>query len=98
MPAPALADEAPDALRRHQHGNDGDAAQDDEIPAAEAGEELAQHEEDQRADDRSLDGADAADDDDEDHVGGPVEHAEAGVGRDPQLLQEDQTAGEAGTA
>ena len=51
----------------------GDAAEDDQVPGAVLRELLLQREEDDRADDRPLDRADAADHDDEDHVRRPVD-------------------------
>ena len=92
----AAIDPAPDAVARIEHEQHGDQAQDDQVPGAVVGQELAQDEVDDHADDRPLDRADAADYHHEDHDDGPVLQAEARLGRDAQLLQEDQPAGEAG--
>ena len=51
---------------------------------------------DQHADERPLERADAADHHHEDDDDGPVVDAEARLGRDAQLLQEDEGADEAG--
>ena len=83
---------APEARRRLQHDDDRHDAEDHQVDRAEVGQRLAQQEEDDRADDRPLDRADAADHHDEDDVGGPVVDAEGGVRRDAELLQEDERA------
>src|ERR1700678_3452733 len=66
LPTIAIGQIAPNSAARPQHHGDGDDAENDEIDAAVIGEEFAQDEEDDRADDRSLDAPDAADDRDED--------------------------------
>src|SRR5262245_34962670 len=79
LPAEALGKKAPDALGREQHHRDGDGAQHEQIEAAEIGQRLPQDEKHDRADDRPLHPADAADHRDEDDEGGPVVDAERGV-------------------
>src|SRR5690348_8824471 len=66
-------DESPDAPWREQHHDDGECAQNDEIGRAEVGQIALHQIEDDSADDRPLDGADAADHHDEDDVSRPVE-------------------------
>ena len=92
----ALDHPAPDAERRLQHDGDGENAQQDQIVGAVVGQQFAQQDVDQHADERAFDGADAADHHHKDHHHGPVVDAEAGLGRKPQLLQEDQAADQAG--
>src|SRR6266566_5784577 len=60
---------------------DGDGAQHEQIKAAKVGQRLPQDEKYDRADDRPLHPADAADHRDEDDECGPVVDAERGVGR-----------------
>ena len=74
------------------------SAEDHQVDRAEVGKRLAEQEEDDRSDDRPLDGADAADHRDEDDIGGPVVDAEGGVGGDAELLQEDERADHGGGA
>ena len=74
--------------RREQHDGDADQAEQQQIPGAVVGEQVLQREENDHADDRPLDGADAADHDDEDDVGGPVDDREGGVRRDARLLHD----------
>src|SRR5262245_1217367 len=92
FPTEALDQKPPDAFRGEEHDGDRDSAEHHQVDGTEVGERLAQQEEHQRADDRALDAADAADHGDEDHEGGPVVDAEGGVRRDAQLLQENQRA------
>src|SRR5215813_1844947 len=92
LKAEALDHEPPEPLRRLEHHDDGHQPEHDQVDGTQVGQELAQEEEHDRADNRPLDAADAADHGDEDHEGGPVIDAEGGVGRDPQLLQEDERA------
>src|SRR5215831_8451553 len=66
LPAEALGEQAPDAHGRKQHDRNGHGAEHEQIEAAEISQRLAQQEEHDRADDRSLDPADAADHGDED--------------------------------
>src|SRR6516225_12242019 len=86
LPALAVGRIAPDSLRRFEHHTDRDDAEDDQIRAGEIGEEFAQYEKDDGAEDRPLDSADATDDGDEDHVHRPIVDAEGGVWRDAELL------------
>src|ERR1700730_3663175 len=67
MQVEALGDEAAEPVPGLEHDRDRDHAQDDEIPRAVIGEQLAQPEIDQHADDRALERADAADHHHEDH-------------------------------
>ncbi len=92
----ALDEPAPNSGRRLQHHGDGDHAHQDQIDRTVIGQQLAQHDIDQHADERPLDGADAADDNHENHDDRPVVDAETGFGRQPQLLQKDQPADEPG--
>ena len=87
---------APDAARRKQHEHDGEPAEQHQIPGAERRQVILQQIEYRDADDRALHRADAADDDDEDDIGGPVDQRERGVRRNPGLLQKDQRADHAG--
>src|SRR5665213_949837 len=70
------AQHAPQAARLDQDHGDRHHAQDDEVPDADFGEVLADEEEHDGADDRSLEAADAADHHDEDDVDRPVGDAE----------------------
>src|SRR5215471_6402237 len=90
LPAETPGDQSPDALGGKQHDRYGHGAEHQQIEAAEIGQCLPQQEEDDSTDDRPLDPANAADHGDEDDEGGPVVDAERGVGRDAQLLQEDE--------
>src|SRR3954468_1201602 len=92
LKAEAFYSEPPEPLRRLEHHDDGDQAKHDEVDGTQIGQELAQQEEHERADDRPLDAPDPADHGDEDHEGGPVVDAEGGVGRNPQLLQKNERA------
>src|SRR5215813_10340241 len=91
-PSRSARPEAPRGLSGPEHDGDRDCAEHHQVEGAEIGERLAQQEENERTDDRTLDAANAADHGDEDHEGGPVVDAEGGVRRDAQLLQENQRA------
>src|SRR4029450_4108222 len=84
LPAEALGEKAPDALRRQQHHGHGDGAQHEKIKAAEIGKRLPQNKKYDGADDRPLHPADAADNGDEDDEGAPVVRDEGGVGGNTQ--------------
>src|SRR2546428_392190 len=77
LPAEALGEKAPDALRRQQHHGDGDGAEHEKIEAAEIGKRLPQNEKYDGADDRPLHPAEAADHGEEDAEGGPDVDPEA---------------------
>ncbi len=72
------------------------SAEHQQVPGAVVGKRVLQEEEDDDAEDRPFDRADAADDDDEDDIGRPVDHREGGIRRDAPLLEIDERAGEAG--
>src|SRR5260370_3457338 len=57
----AVNDPADEPLRRGQHDDDGDKAEDDEVPGSEPGEKPAQQEKKERSDDRTFDRPDPAD-------------------------------------
>jgi hypothetical protein len=80
LDAGAVGEQAPQAARRKQHHRDADQSQRQQIPGAIMGQAVLQQEEDDHADNRSFDGADAADDDDEDHIGRPVDDRKAASG------------------
>jgi hypothetical protein len=65
-------------------------------PGAVISQKAAQQEEDHRADNRSFQAVDAANDHYEDHVGGPIENREAGGRGDAEFLQNDKPADKAG--
>ena len=67
----------------------------EQVPGAVVAEELVERPEDQRADDRPFDAADAADHHHEDRERGPVD-AERGVGADAQVAHEVERAGQPG--
>jgi hypothetical protein len=92
---PALGDQPPHALGIAHHRQHRERTEHDHVPGAVIGEQLAQQEEDHRPDDRALQRAEPADDDDEDGVGGPVDR-ERRVRRDAQQREIDQRAGHAG--
>src|SRR3954453_2752770 len=96
LKAEALHGESPEPFGRLQHDHNRHQPQHDEVNGTQVGQELTQQEEHERADDRPLDAPDAANHGDENHEGGPVVDAEGGVGRDPQLLQEDERANHRG--
>src|SRR6266568_1424373 len=96
LQADAVGDQSPNSPGCDQHHGDGNSAQYEQIEAAKVGEHLTKQEKQQRADDRTLDPADAADYRDEDDERRPVIDAESGVRRYPQLLQEYQRADRGG--
>ena len=73
----ALDHPAPNAERRLQHDGDGDRTHQHQIDRAVIGQHFAQHDVDQHADERSLQRADAADHDHEDHDHRPVVDAKS---------------------
>src|SRR5713226_6326447 len=90
----APADESPKPLREFDGHYDGDEPQGHQIPGAKIAEELGKHVVKDGADQRAFDGAESADDDHEDDHRRPM-HAEGGIGRDAQVAQEIQGAGNA---
>src|SRR5438876_12021642 len=65
LPAEALGEKPPDALRRQRHHRDGDGAQHQQKEGAEIGKRLPQEEKDDSADNRPLHPAAAAEHGDE---------------------------------
>src|SRR6185436_18416770 len=92
---PAVGHHPPEPLRVHEHRAHRERAQQDHVPGPVVGEVLAHQEEERGADQRTLQGSEAADHHDEDRVGGPVD-AEAGVRRDAEQVEIDQRAGDPG--
>src|SRR5262249_741238 len=88
----AMADIAPNSRGRLEHDDDGDRAHQDQIIGAVVGQELAQDDKDQHADEGAPERADAADDHHENHHHGPIVDAEPCLRRYAQLLQEDHSA------
>ena len=87
-------DGVPQPLGHEEGEDDGDRTEADEVPRALVGELVLDREEDDGAEDRALEGAEAADEHHEDHVGG-VLHAEDRLGLDEQRVREDQRPGRA---
>src|ERR1044071_5005137 len=84
----ALLEPAPQAAGHEEGEDDRGDAEADEVPGAAVGEPVLDGEEGDGADQRALEGAEAADEDHEDHVGGPLDAEdrlrldEEGVGAD----------------
>jgi hypothetical protein len=74
------AEAAPEAAAGEQGHRDRDEAQDDQVPGVVVLERLLEQHVHDRADDRPLDRAEAADDHRERHLGRPL-HAEHAAGR-----------------
>jgi DNA ligase-1 len=90
-----LVERPPQPAAREQGDNDRHDAEDDQVPGVELVQRLEQHHVHDGAEDRPLDGADAADDHRERHLGCPL-HAEYPAGRSrrhSQLLDGEDTAG-----
>src|SRR6185437_14002086 len=68
----AVGDQTPKPAWREQHNDHRDGTEQDHVPGAIIGQEISHGEEYQSAKKRSLDPADAADDDNKDDVGGPI--------------------------
>lgn len=90
-PAPPAADEPPQPARHGQRGDDRDPADEDQVPRAVLGKPLLQREQDQRPDDRALNGPDAADQHHEQHLHA-VLHGEHRGGLYELRLQRDKRA------
>ena len=69
---------------------DGAGAEEQQVNHTVVGEELAQQEGDDGAEDWALDGANTADDDDKDHEGGLVVDTERSIAGDAAFLEIDQ--------
>jgi len=74
-----VGDKAPKAPRREQHHQNSERAEKDEIPGPEIGEIALQKIEDNGADGRPLHRSDTANDDNEDHIGGPIQDREGSI-------------------
>jgi hypothetical protein len=93
--SPSAAGPAPEPLPEEERGQDRQQPEPEQIPRAVVAEELVERPEDERADDRALDAADAADHHHEDRERRPVD-AEGGVRADAQVTQEVERAGQSG--
>ncbi|GCC48575.1 hypothetical protein chiPu_0032737, partial [Chiloscyllium punctatum] len=95
--AEAVAQRRPDAARRHDHHDDCNDAEADQIPAAgqakRPGHQLAQTEENDDAENRAFERADTADDHDEHHIDRPVD-VERRQRRDEQIAHEAERTGQ----
>ena len=89
-----VGDQAPQPAPREDGNGHGDQAEDDQVPGPVRGQGLLEDEEQDGAEDRPLDRADAADDGHEDHLRRPL-HAERRRGLHVQLADDDQRAGRA---
>ena len=87
-------DGAPQAARQQQREDQRRRAEPDQVPDAGRAEPRLDQEEDDGAEDRAFEAADAADQHHEDHVGGPL-HAEIGLGLEGHGGGQPQRAGHA---
>src|SRR2546427_9008544 len=90
-PPVALLGPAPQPLLEEDRDDDRHQSQAEQVPGAVVAEELVERPENDGADDRTFDAADAADDDHEDPERGPVD-AEGGVRADAQVAEKVQRA------
>src|SRR5271165_4580620 len=80
MDVVSMRQAAPHALGEKQHDAYGERAQNHQVPRAECSQLILQQPEDENADDRSLDGRDATDDDDEENERSPIGDGESRIG------------------
>src|SRR5262245_8769250 len=88
----AVGDQTPDAARRPDRHGHRDDTEHDQVPGSVRGERLLQDKVDDRPDDRTFQGADAADDRYEDHRGRPLD-AEGRRRLDVELADREQPTG-----
>src|SRR5688572_22350294 len=83
------ADHAPDAARLEQGEGDGDRPHSDEVPGSGVGELLLEEEEDDRSDDRALEGSEPSHQHHEDHVCRPLDSKNR-LRLDEECVREDE--------
>src|SRR5579872_4990526 len=91
----SLLQQSPKSLRQEQRKQQRRRAEPDEVPDARRTEKRLDQEEQHRPEDRPFEGAEAADQDHEDHIGGPL-HAEIGLRLESQEAREPERAGHGG--
>ena len=91
-----VVDQAPQTARQEECESDGDQTEADQVPGAQIGELVLDHEEQDRSDDRPFERAESTDQHHEDQVGRPL-HAEDRLRLNEKGVGQGQRSGGAAT-